>query len=708
MIEPVGEGADTERQGTQLVDQVANFGLGHVGRDLVPALPPRPGVEAEELAAPAADEPLRPGSICAGHRDADHIDRLEQHRIAFRHALGHGDAGGLLEGHFGAVHLVVRAVGEGHRHVDHGEAERPFVHVVLDPGLDRRDVLARHDAAADGLGKVEARTPGQRFYVDMHVAELAVAAGLALEAAMLGGRFADRFLVRHPRHMRLHLEVGLVRHAIEGDLQVQLPLAPDQHLLGVRVLLERQGGILFRQPADGAGELDLVAAVFGLHRQRIDRRQLLGPGQLVLGLARRRQDVAGIDLVHAAKRHHRAGPGAAHLVDIMSLHAEQPGDARAVERHAVLDLAPPDAHQRQLAGMGHEAGLEHLGQGVAARADPAPGRRGGGVGHFVAQQLEEPADAVIAEAGAKQHRHDQALRHILGQVLVNLAFLRDHVLQELLEQGIAEVGQLLDELGARGFLALDHGIGKLDQIRGLARFVLIGPLARQIDVTGDVLAVADRHLAQHQGQARDRLQGLDHLGDAGRGGIHLVDEEAMGNLVVLEELEYRRHRHGAFDLGFADDDGGIGGHQGIERFLGQFDGPGTVDKYPGIAQELRRGDGKLGGHLPGAGLGHRIADGIAFLDRALARHRPAGVQKAFQQGRLAAEIGSYQRDAARRRNLRFAHFVLPVSVTRWSLSYPIVSIPIPGGDERAMPPGVAVNYYNAFDQSFSPPAGDAR
>ena len=53
---------------------------------------------------------------------------------------------------------MILAVGQRHRDVDHGEAQRATLHVFLSAGMDGRDVLLGHHAAGDGLieGKADA------------------------------------------------------------------------------------------------------------------------------------------------------------------------------------------------------------------------------------------------------------------------------------------------------------------------------------------------------------------------------------------------------------------------------------------------------------------------------------------------------------------------------------------------------------------------
>ena len=104
-------------------------------------------------------------------------DRLQQDRIAFRHAPRC----------IAMRAAVLKAMSElstawywpsiqRDRDVDHREAERPALQIFAHALLDRADELARHGAADDLVVEFEARAARQRLDLDMDVAELAVAA----------------------------------------------------------------------------------------------------------------------------------------------------------------------------------------------------------------------------------------------------------------------------------------------------------------------------------------------------------------------------------------------------------------------------------------------------------------------------------------------------------------------------------------------------
>ena len=77
VVELAGEAADPEGQRAQFDDQVVQFAARQVRPDDVPARPVLLGVVAEDLAAPAGNQPLHPGGEDVRHRDLDRVDRLQ-------------------------------------------------------------------------------------------------------------------------------------------------------------------------------------------------------------------------------------------------------------------------------------------------------------------------------------------------------------------------------------------------------------------------------------------------------------------------------------------------------------------------------------------------------------------------------------------------------------------------------------------------------
>ena len=146
-------------------------------------------------------------------------------------------------------------------------------------------------------------------------------------------------------------EVVAVAQPVERDLQMDVALPPQHHLLGVGVLLELEGRILLDQLADGAGQLDVVlrASRSGSRGRKTGcgRSGRVSGSALPDGVS----TAPVCDVLHAGQPDDLAGLGGRHLLLLGADQAQQPGDAGAVEQHAFGDRAAPDADQRQLAGM---------------------------------------------------------------------------------------------------------------------------------------------------------------------------------------------------------------------------------------------------------------------------------------------------------------------------------------------------------------------
>ena len=155
----------------------------------------------------------------------------------------------------------------------------------------------------------------QRLDLDLAVAELAVAAGLLLVAAVRLGRRLDRLAVRDARRLEVHVDAEPPLQLRDGHLDVQLSLAGEQQLLGLRVAAVADRRVFFLEPVHRRADLVFVAAALRLDRVRqhrlgeLDRREgdrvgLVAErvvGQRVLQL-RHGAEVAGLDLRHVRRR----------------------------------------------------------------------------------------------------------------------------------------------------------------------------------------------------------------------------------------------------------------------------------------------------------------------------------------------------------------------------------------------------------------------
>ncbi len=193
-------------------------------------------VHAADAAAPAVQIAHQVAGVVARRVDLDVHHRLEQRRARARHAVLERERRRHLERQLVRVDRVERAVEDRGAEIDHRvagqEAAEPR---VLDALLDRRDELPRDRAAEDVVDELEVAAARQRLEPDLAVAELPVAAGLLLVAAVRLGRRGDRLAVGDARQLEVDLDAEPALQLRDGDLDVRLALAGEQQLLGLRV-----------------------------------------------------------------------------------------------------------------------------------------------------------------------------------------------------------------------------------------------------------------------------------------------------------------------------------------------------------------------------------------------------------------------------------------------------------------------------------------
>ncbi len=278
-------------------------------------------------------------------------------------------------------------------------------------------------------------------------------------------------------------------------------------------------------------------------------------------------------------------------------------------------------------------GLENLRERLALGRDAVPLGGLPRIGRVVAQRLPEPAHAVVALARAEQDRHHRAVREVLVELRVDFLAGRRDILEDLLEQRVVVVGKHFEHRRQRLLLAIGDRGRKGDELGGLSLAVTIGALTRKIDIAGDGLALADRHLAQHERALRVGLQRRNGVAHAAGEGVDLVDEQEVRDRLALQVAQQRREHHRLLRRRLADDDREVGDAETGAGLVHELDRAGAVEQRPGIAHEAAMPEPDVGAH------GSRL--GVASCG-------PAGSgEQRLEQRRFPAAIGPDQRDGAR-------------------------------------------------------------
>ncbi len=247
---------------------------------------------------------------------------------------------------------------------------------------------------------------------------------------------------RHPDRFDDDLDAGPIAKPVQQDVELLLAHGPHQQLLGRRVDLDPDGGILRLQPGEPLHELVLLARRPRRDRHRQQRfghrprRQHSGIGRigervagLGMGKPGHRDDVAGDGLLDRGERGaQRTGDGAGPLVQIVlgvpGLVLGMTGEAGEMTADVHRDIRPQRAGEHP--DDGHPADvrvgrrLDHLGDQWPVRAAgqrlPVLARRGVDRRQDVLDRCREAAADHLqqfryAEPGgrhARQHRMERA------------------------------------------------------------------------------------------------------------------------------------------------------------------------------------------------------------------------------------------------------------------------------------------------------------
>ena len=321
---------------------------------------------------------------------------------------------------------------------------------------------------------------------------------------------------------------------------------------------------------------------------------------------------------------------------------------------------------------------------------------------FVAQRLQQAAHAVGAGGGADQHRTDEAVAQFLGEVVEDLVARRRDVLEQLLHQLVVVIGERLQHLETRFFLAIEVDTLEIDDLGRRVLLVDIGPLEREIGEAGDRFVGPDRDLPQQQRHARRRLQRRERLAHALVDLVDLVEKQDTRDLELFEFAQDQLQLRDFLFVGLADHDGRIDRRQHRAHVVQELDRARTVDERVGVVHVRGGGDRELDAHAMMAGLFAGVAHRGSRLHRALARDGAGACEDRFEQRGLAALKRAHQRDTPWTRSscAVLCHIRLPAT-EMWPSSGPDNHRFKPwGGLARAgmsgMPPPRAMRRSHAF------------
>ncbi len=165
------------------------------------------------------------------------------------------------------------------------------------------------------------------------------------------------------------------------------------------------------------------------------------------------------------------------------------GDAGR-RRLCLRDLPPPDARQRQFAGMRQVIGLDDRRQQLLVMATTEPERRfpPAPASHGAAPHRRTPWSCVAAPTNTGTSK----LLHVGGQVASPISSLEAAASSRNCSSSASSKSTKAFKADPGGVLFVPEPVGQRDQIRRLARLVVLGTLADEIVIAGDLAVLAPR------------------------------------------------------------------------------------------------------------------------------------------------------------------------------------------------------------------------
>ena len=653
-----GEGAAGLGHGAQ-VDGVAHqLGLGALGLDDLLTVAGRG--HAHDAAAALIEVAEDIAHVLIGHGDLQLADGLEQNGGRLGHRGLVGKVRGGLERDFRGVDRVIGAIVEhalevddriaGERAVDHGFAQALF--------HGGEEVLG-HAAAEHFLGEDHLLALLVGLEADPDIAELAAAAGLLLMTALLLHGLADLFTVGNARGVELgvHAEAGLELAHEHVDLNVAR--AGDDHLMGLGVVDDGKGRVLFIEAVEAGAELFLLTAGLGRDGAGVAGLGVGHTGELDDAL-RVAEGVAGLDAVHLGDG---ADVAAADLLDLLVLLALEGVETAelfgvagggVVEGHIAGDLAADDLDQRELAVLVRN-GLEDDGgggavfivgdlNGVAVVVLRGLGGHIGGDGNEIEHGLHQHIDAETGDGAAAEHGSDAAVAHAELEALGDLLGGELHGLEEFFHKLLIGAGGGFHQLGTQG-LDLVGDVGGNGALGSLAALDLIGLVVQQVDDAGDLLAAVDDGGDDgRDGGAELALEGVETGVVVAVLLVGAVDEDHAG--LIAEHLPGALRADAQAVLRAADQHGALGRADTGENFAGEVKVARSVEHVDLHVLVLHGGDGEGDGDVSLDLFRVVVAGGVAVGDLAEAVGAASHEQHTLSEGGLAASAMAEQHDIA--------------------------------------------------------------
>ena len=448
---------------------------------------------------------------------------------------------------------MIGAVEQGDLHVHNGVAgQNTGLHSALDTGVNRRDIFLGDGTAHHGVDELVALAGLVGLHMDLNVTVLALTAGLTGVLGFLIHRLADGLLVGNLGRANVGFHLELTEQTVNNDLQVQLAHAGDDGLPGLLVGVGPEGGILFRQLAQGNAHLLLTGLGLGLDGN-LDNRLGEDHGLQNDGMILIAEGITGGGVLHTHNGGDITGVDHIDVFPVVSVHLQDTAhtllDTLGAVEHGGTLLQSTGVHTEvaqladirvggDLEGQSGEgslvgSGTEVLFLGLGVHALDALLIQG--AGHIVHNRVQQLLNAlVLVGSTADNGNHlvgdggpaDDGLDLLDGDLLA---------LQVLHGQVVVQSGDGVQQLLVVLVGQIHHILGDLLGTHILTQLIIedVCLHGQQVDVALEEGLGADGQLNGHSVALQTLVDHGHDPVEVGTHDVHLVDVDHPGNLVLV-------------------------------------------------------------------------------------------------------------------------------------------------------------------------------
>ena len=381
---------------------------------------------------------------------------------------------------------------------------------------------------------------------------LALTAGLAGVLGLLIGFLANGLAVSNLRSANISLDLELAQQTVDDDLQMELAHAGDDGLTGLFIGPGTEGRILLSELCQSNAHLLGASLGLGLDSNADNRLRevhgLQNDGVLLVA-----QRVTGGGILQADSSRNIARVNGVDVLTVVGVHLQDTADTlvvildRVVDGGACVQRTGVHTEEAELTDIRVSHDLEGQScERLVVRGDTILLLAGLGVGaldgcnigrsrHVVNNGIQQLLNAAVLVGGATDNGHDLVRDGSLTQSSLDFFLGQLLAFQVLHHQLFVGLGNSLDQLVMVLLSLLLHILRNRLNADIIAHVIIVDVSLHvdQVDDTLESILLTNRQLDGHTVGVQTIMEHLNAAVEIGTHGIHLVDVDHAGNLVLV-------------------------------------------------------------------------------------------------------------------------------------------------------------------------------